>query len=221
MRGPDPSATPASSISRRRFLTATATSVAAATAVGACTGHGAGGGAGTDLDAAAKAASIERVAFDAYVTIRDLITRGRLGAALPGAIVAFVIAAADQHHKAMEGWNAILTAGGRPADDAPHVELKTKVDLAMATLTDVITVARLSLQLEDYASRTYLAMIPTLKNPDSVRLAGQILVVDQAHQAVLRYVIGMYPVGSGVDERVQPSDVSFAPADPQADRVTG
>ncbi len=60
-------------------------------------------------------------------------------------------------------------------------------------------------------------MIPTLASPDAIKLASQILVVDQQHQAILRYVLGLYPVGSGVVKESK----DFAPSDPQAALVTG
>jgi hypothetical protein len=207
-------------ISRRRFILAAAGATGAAVAVGACTDAG-GGPVDPDLAGAAAAASTERVAIDTYETIRTKLMAGRLGAAGPDAIVTFVVTAADQHHKALEAWNGVLTAGRRPVTDAPDRRLKPVVDLSVTRLTDVVGVARLSLQLEDYVSQVYLQLIPTLKKPDTVKLAGQILVVDQQHQAVLRYVLGLYPVGTGVDNPAQPADFAFAPADPRATLVTG
>jgi hypothetical protein len=207
-------------VSRRRFLATTAATAGAALVAGACSGDG-GGPADPDLDGATVAAGIERVAFDSYDTIRTLLLKGRFGAEEPGAIVTFVVTAADQHHKAMEGWGAVLAAGGRLADPGPDRTLKPVVDIAVTRLIDVVGVARLALQVEDYASQAYLKLLPSLRNPDTVRLAAQILVVDQQHQAVLRYLLGLYPVGSGMKDPPKPGDFAFAPADPQPSLVTG
>jgi hypothetical protein len=207
-------------LSRRGFLAGTAATAGAALAAGACSGGG-GGAAHPDLDGATVAAGMERVAFDTYDTIHTLLLKGRFGAEEPGAIVTFVVTAADQHHKAMEAWGAVLAAGGRPAETGPDRTLKPVVDIAVTRLTDVVGVARLALQVEDYASQAYLKLLPTLGNPDTVRLAAQILVVDQQHQAVLRYILGLYPVGSGLTEPAKPGDFAFAPADPQPSLITG
>jgi hypothetical protein len=220
MTNTPPPARAAAGVSRRGFLTRTAATAAAALAAGACSAGG-DGAADPDLDGATVAAGIERVAFDSYDTIRTSLLKGRFGAEEPGAIATFVVTAADQHHKAMEAWGAVLAAGGRPAETGPDRTLKPVADIAVTRLTDVVGVARLALQVEDYASQAYLKLLPTLRNPDTVRLAAQVLVVDQQHQAVLRYLLGLYPIGSGMKDPATPGDFAFAPADPQPSLVTG
>lgn len=201
-------------ITRRGLLTGTIAGVVA-TACGRNTGP-----TDPDLRAATAAAGVERVAIDSYEMIRDLLTKGALGAKETDAVATFVVTAADQHHKAMEQWTSVLAAGGRGPVDAPDRRLKPVADTALNDLRDVVGVARLALQLEDYASQTYLQLIPTLQKPSTAMLAGQLLVVDQQHQAVLRYLIGLYPVGSGMDNPL-PTTFAFAPAEPRASLVTG
>jgi hypothetical protein len=117
----------------------------------------------------------------------------------------------------MDAWNKLLTAAGGPAVTDPDQKLRPVVDAAVARVADIPAAATLALRLEDYASQTYLKAIPALTTAAAVELAARILVVDQQHQAVLRYLLGLYPVGSGVVR--DPGD--FAPADPRPSLITG
>ena len=72
--------------------------------------------------------------------------------------------------------------------------LQPAVAAALGNVTDVVGAARLALMLEDIASQTYLAAIPTLKAPESIALAAAIQPVDMQHAAVLHFVLGEYPV---------------------------
>ena len=230
---PDDSLLTSTQVSRRRFLAGTTVAAGLAVFAVACgddeddadtsTGQTpnstptTAGGANTDLDTAAVAAGLEKLAVDTYTAAGQLATTGKLGAAVPPAVVAFVTTAGKQHQEHLDSWNKVLTGAGRPAVTAPNAQLKPTVDAAAGKLTDVPGAATLALRLEDYASQTYLKVIPTLKSADAIRLASQIFVVDQQHQAILRYVLGLYPVGSGVAK--DPKD--FAPSDPQPTLITG
>ena len=41
---------------------------------------------------------------------------------------------------------------------------------------------------------TLLSAIPLLTSPDSIAAAGSILCIDRQHAAVLRFVLGEYPI---------------------------
>ncbi len=225
----------ATSVSRRRFL-AGATVVTGLAVVAVACGNdddgqesgGSGGQTGdttattgaaanADLDTATVAAGLEKLAVDTYAAAGMLATQGKLGPSVPDAVVEFVTTAGRQHQEHLDSWNRVLTGGGRQAVTAPNAQLKPLVDAAAVKLNDVPGAANLALRLEDYAAQTYLKVIPTLRSPDAVRLASQILVVDQQHQAILRYVVGLYPVGSGVVRESK----DFAPSDPQTSLITG
>ncbi|MFN2507014.1 MAG: ferritin-like domain-containing protein [Acidimicrobiales bacterium] len=222
-------------VSRRRFLTGTTVAGLAVFAV-ACgndddddtdTGAGqtgdttANANANADLDVAAAAAGLEKLATDTYIAAGMLATQGKLGA-VPPAVVTFVTTAAEQHQEALESWNGVLVAGGRQAVTTPTAELKPTVDAAAGKLTDVPGAATLALRLEDYASQTYQKVIPTLGSPDAIGLAARITVVGSQHQAILRYVLGLYPVGSGPTKNPNGlANVDFAPSDPKPSLITG
>ena len=187
-------------ISRRRFLVGSA---GLAVAAAACTDGDDGAGDDPDLDLATSAARMEKVVVDTYTALRATAVQGRLGAAIPQAFVEFLTAATGHHLEHLHAWNRALSAGGRGAVDAPDPDLRQAVDTAMVRLADIPAAVSLALRIEDYASRTYLEAIPILRSEAAVRTAAQILVVDEQHQAVLRHILGLFPVGR-----------AFAPADP-------
>ena len=163
------------------------------------------------------AAGLESLAVDTYTTVGRMATDGKLGAAIPPAIATLVATATGHHQQALISWNKLLTTAGRSEVTAPKEPLRTAVDAAIARLTDIPGVARLALRLEDYASQIYLAAIPTLSSADLIRLAAEIAVVSHQRQAVLRYLLGLNPVGHGTTP--EPSDVP--PAAPTLSLLTG
>ena len=204
-------------VSRRRFLAGSVAGVAALAT--RCTGDdGSPASQGSnDLDTAVVAAGVEKLAVDTYTAVGRMATDGKLGAAIPPAVATLVATATGHHHQALISWNKLLTTAGRSEVTAPKEPLRTAVDAAFARLTDIPGMIRLALRLEDYAAQTYLAAIPTLTNADAIRLSAEITVVGHQRQAVLRYLLGLNPVGHGTDP--EPSD--FAPATPSLSLLTG
>ncbi len=237
----DIAALTSTSVSRRRFLTGGSAAAGLAVVAVACSKSKStttstattlnntqnstattSAAASADLDVAAAAAGLEKLATDTYAAAGTLATTGKLGATVPPAVVTFVTTAAKQHQEALDNWNKVLTAGGRQAVTAPTAALAPTVNAAAAKLIDVPATATLALRLEDYASQTYQKVIPTLKSPDAIKLAAQIAVVEAQHQAILRYVLGLYPVGSGPIKNANGlANVDFAPANPQTSLITG
>ena len=206
--------------SRRRFLAGSAVTAGVAVVVAGCTGGGGGSGATgaeDDLDTAAVAAGVEKVSVDAYTAAGRMALDGKVGAAIPPAVATFVATATGHHQQALNRWNKLLTDAGRPEVTAPKEALRTVVDLATARVTDVPGVVALALRLEDYASQTYQSVLPMLRSADAIKLAAQVNVVGQQRQAILRYVLGLYPVGSGPAKDTK----DFAPSDPQPALITG
>lgn len=210
------------SFTRRRFLAGSAVTTGVAALITGCTGGGDGDGSGApgaahDLNTAAVAAGVEKVSVDTYTAVGRLATDGKLGAAIPPAVATFVATATGHHQQALNRWNKLLTDAGRPEVTAPKEALRTVVDMATARVTDVPGVARLALRLEDYASQTYQKAIPRLTSAEAVTLAAELTVISHQRQAILRYLLGLYPVGSGTGTGA----VDFAPADPTLSLLTG
>jgi rubrerythrin len=209
-------------VSRRRFLAGTGMAAGLAVATVACgkDKKGAAAGSGSqsststtaqgpsDIDVAALAAGLEKLAVDTYTAALAAATAGKLGA-VPPAVAELVTTAQKQHQEHLDAWNRLLTGAGRPAVNTPNAKYKGIVDPMLTSAKTVADAANLALTLEDIAAQTYLKAIPDLKSKDAVQLAAQIQVVDQQHQAILRYALGLYPVGSGTDPAIkdfQPTD---------------
>jgi hypothetical protein len=188
-------------LSRRAFLGGTgAAMVAAACSSG---GDGTDSPADPDLDTAEMCAGLEKMAADTYFATSTQIVQGRLGAAVPAALAELINTAVRHHLACLDAWNEVLAAGQRLAVTDPDARLRPLVDAAMARSVDIPGAAAVTLRMEDYLAQTYLKAMPTLATPDAITLAARMLVVDQKRIAVLRYILGLDPVGH-----------DFAPANP-------
>lgn len=184
-------------VSRRRFLAG-----AGALVAGACSGGGHAGDA--DLDFAADAAALERLAVDHFTGTNRLMTDGKLGALVPRALADLVAGAVGQHRQAHDAWNKVLTGAGRAEVAAPPVKAQEALNAAGVRVTDVLAAASLALRLEDYACQTYQRALPALVRPETITLAAQVSVVGHQRQAVLRYLLGRDPVAAaGADPHLR------------------
>ena len=188
-------------VSRRRFLAGAVGMVA-----GACSS---GGDAGDpDLDFAADAAAVERLAVDHFTGTGRLMTEGKLGALVPQALATLVAGAVGQHRQAQDAWNKILTGAGRAEVTSPPAKAQEALNAAGLRVTDILAAATLALRLEDYVCQGYQQALATLVRPEIITLAAQIDVVGHQRQAVLRFLLGRDPVAA-------------AGADPQLRVITG
>lgn len=185
-------------VSRRRLLAG-----AGAIVAGACSGGG-GGAGDADLDFAADAAAIERLAVDHFTGTSRLMTDGKLGALVPQAVAALVAGAVGQHRQAHDAWNTILTDAGRAEVTAPPVKAREALNAAGLRVIDIPSAATLALRLEDYACQAYQRALPVLVRPETITLAAQVNVVGHQRQAVLRYLLGRDPVAApGADPQLR------------------
>lgn len=171
---------------------ATSTTAAGAGGEETTTTAGDDGGAG-DLAVAQLAAGLEVLAVNTYGAALDAATSGALGD-VPPAVAEFVTTAMGQHQEHLDALNGIITGAGEAEVTSPPADLEATVNEMFAAVTDVVGAARLALLLEDTAAATYLSAIPQLTSPDRIAAAGSILCVDRQHAAVLRFVLGEYPI---------------------------
>jgi hypothetical protein len=150
-------------------------------------------GGGGDLAIAQLAASLEVLAVNTYGAALDAATSGALGA-VPPAVAEFVTTAMGQHQEHLDALNGIITGAGEDEVSTPPADLEATVNDMFGQVTDVVGAAELALMLEDIAAATYLSAIPQLTSPDSITAAGSILCVDRQHAAILRFVLGEYPI---------------------------
>lgn len=172
---------------------AAATSTTAAAGDAETTTTGGDGDASGDLAIAQLAAGLEVLAVNTYGAALDAATSGALGE-VPPAVAEFVTTAMGHHQEHLDALNGIITGAGEAEVTTPPADLEATVNEMFAEVTDVVGAARLALLLEDTAAATYLSAIPQLTSPDSIAAAGSILCVDRQHAAVLRFVLGEYPI---------------------------
>ncbi|MEO7370014.1 MAG: ferritin-like domain-containing protein, partial [Ilumatobacteraceae bacterium] len=149
--------------------------------------------AGVDVKVAQLAAGLEVLAVGTYKAALDAAGAGSLGD-VPAAVAEFVTVAMAQHQAQLDKWNGVLTAAGGDAVTEPNATLKPTVDAAFGKVTDVTGAATLALMLEEIAAATYLSAQKVLTDKDAIMLAGSIQIIDAQHAAILRYVLGEYPV---------------------------
>ena len=150
-------------------------------------------GASGDAAVAMLAAGLEVLAVNTYGAALDAATGGALGE-VPPAVAEFVTIAKAHHQAHLDTWNGVLEAAAAEAVTDPPADLEATVNEQFGQVTDVVGAARLALMLEDTAAATYLSAIPNLQSADAIQTAGSICCIDRQHAAVLRFVLGEYPV---------------------------
>lgn len=146
-----------------------------------------------DLGIAQVAAGLEVLAVQTYTAALDAATSGALGD-VPPAVATFMTTAMEHHQAHLGAWNDVLFAFDIEEVTSPPEDLEEEVDDRLADVEDVTGAAELALFLEETAAATYLSVIPELKDPAAIDLAATIQPIDMQHIAVLRFVLGEYPV---------------------------
>ncbi|MGW2399573.1 ferritin-like domain-containing protein, partial [Kitasatospora sp. NPDC001664] len=160
-----------------------------------------------DLKVVALATALENQAVGAYQAALDAAKAGKLGT-VPSAVATFVTTAMAQHADHAKAWNAVLTGAGKPAVTNVPLSNQADVTAALGKVTDVGSVAKLALQLEDQAAQTYLFATYNVTSPAGIATAATIAPVEAMHAAILHYVLGEYPVPADflpVDKAASPS----------------
>ncbi|HWH35811.1 MAG TPA: ferritin-like domain-containing protein [Acidimicrobiales bacterium] len=152
-----------------------------------------GGEASGDVATARLAASLEVLAVNTYQSALDAAGAGDLGD-VPPAVATFATTAQRHHQAALDEWNRLLGSLGEPEVTEPPPELASEVNQSFGQAGDVVAVAQLALMLEQTAADTYFEAIPGIQNSEALSLAASIQPVDMQHAAILRYVLGQYPV---------------------------
>ncbi len=151
-------------------------------------------GAATDLEVAALATGLENLAVAVYQAGIDAATAGKLGT-VPPAVVTFAQTAQQQHKDHAGAWNAILTGAGKaPVSGVDQTVKQAVTDPALAQVTDVPSLAKLALQLEEVAAATYLSAVGVLSSTGGIQTTASIQPVEMQHAAILNFVLGQYPV---------------------------
>jgi hypothetical protein len=146
-----------------------------------------------DVATAMLAASLEVLAVNTYQAALDAAGDGSLPN-VPDAVATFITTAQGHHVVHRDAWNDLLTSLGEAEVTQPPPELAADINTAFGEAGDVVAVAELALTLEQTAADTYFEAIPTIENGQALALAASIQPIDMQHAAILRYVLGQYPV---------------------------
>jgi Ferritin-like domain len=197
------------SLARRRFLLGAGAAGVALT-LAACGGGGsttsgsapaATGGSSAapgskytgDFKVVALATALENQAIAAYTAALSAAAAGKLGA-VPPAVGTFAKTAMAQHADHAKAWNAVLSSAGKPTISGVPLSGQPAVQQALGSVKTVGDVAKLALQLENQAAQTYLFAEFNVASPGGISTAASIAPVEAMHAAVLRFVLGQYPV---------------------------
>ena len=161
-----------------------------------------GTGGGNDIATAQLAASLEVLAVNTYDAALSAAGEGALGT-VPPAVAEYATTAKAHHQAALDAWNGLLTSLGEDEVTDPPSELEATVNTQFGEVTDVTGLAELALMLEEIAADTYLGAIGSIGNAQALELAASIQPIDMQHMAVLRYVMGQYPVPEAFAETDQ------------------
>jgi hypothetical protein len=146
-----------------------------------------------DLALARLAGGLEQMAIDLYDAAAAATAGDRLGA-VPLAVATYLSTARAQHTEHLAQWNRVLQAGGQPPVAAADEGLKPTLGKMLSDAKDLNTTVGVVGVVEEILADTYLRSIPTLDGKDTIKTAGQILIVDQQHRAILNYLLGTFPV---------------------------
>ena len=182
-----------------------------------CTDDGRGADPDPDLELAATAARTEKVAVDTFTAMRSMAVQGRLGAAVPQEVVEFSAIATGHHQEHLNAWNLALTGGGPGAVDAPDPQAPTDRGRSHGPPRRHPRSRQAGPPHRGPRLSDLPRGHPDPEEPGRCSHRGPDSGGRPQHQAVLRYILGLYPVGSAVAR--DPTD--FAPADRGPELVTG
>lgn len=145
-----------------------------------------------DTHTVAFAAGLEALALKAYSQMSDLVNAGNVPAP-PPALGALVNTASTHHQAHLDAWNAVLAKSGQAAITEPDPGLvRGLAPLVQEAIS--VGVGSGALSLEQLLASNYVGVAPALGDPDAVRLAGSVLVVEMQHVAVVLYLLNRRPI---------------------------
>jgi len=148
-----------------------------------------------DVRVAALAASLENLAVYTYTAGLNAAKAGKLGT-VPPAVATFATTALAQHADHADVWNSTLKSAGYKKVTKPDPKELVTVNAAFSKVTDVVGLAELALLLENVAAATYLEGLSAVTSVEAKQTAASIQPVEMQHVAILRFVLGEYPVPS-------------------------
>ncbi len=163
-----------------------------------------------DLRMVALAASLENLAVGLYDQAQHILASGQLGVSQP-AVTMLARTAEQQHSDHARAWNAMLGAARKAKVTGPDPILKPQIDQAFSQVREVSSLMELMLVVERTAAATYQEALGTMQGTHAIGTAATIYPVEMAHAAMLRLLLGQYPV----PDAFAPADLARPPSDYQ------
>ncbi|MCK9878916.1 ferritin-like domain-containing protein [Frankia sp. Ag45/Mut15] len=146
-----------------------------------------------DLKVVALAAALENLAVAAYSAVLTKAGAGTYGT-VPPAIGEFVTVVRSQHTDHGKAWNGVLASAKLPEITGAPLTIAAGEVAKLNQAKTLPEVARIALDLETGAAQTYLSALTNVTNTTGISTAATIAPVEAMHAAVLRYILGDYPV---------------------------
>ena len=143
------------------------------------------------------AAALENLAVLAYDTGLKAAGAGKLGK-VPPAVATFAQTAMAQHQDHANGWNAFLSRNKLAVVTATPLTITAPEVAKLKAVKDVAGLARFALALENIAVATYIGAAEDVSDASGIATAASIAPVEAQHVAILRYVLGEYPVSTSI-----------------------
>lgn len=146
-----------------------------------------------DLQRVALAASLENLAAALYGQAQRALASGRLESS-PAVVTTLAQTVQGQHSDHAGAWNALLATAGKAKVTGPDPILKPQIDKAIAQAGDLSSLLEVVLTMERTLAATHLEALGTMHSPGAIGAAGLIYPVEMQHAAMLRFLLGQYPV---------------------------
>ena len=146
-----------------------------------------------DAKVVAMAAALENLATLAYATGLKEAAAGKLGR-VPAAVGTFATTAMAQHQDHANGWNAFLSRNNLATITGTPLTITTPLVAELGMVKNVAALARFALKLENLAVATYIGAAEDVSDKAGIATAASIAPVEAQHAAILRFVLGEYPV---------------------------
>ncbi|HET9897817.1 MAG TPA: ferritin-like domain-containing protein [Streptosporangiaceae bacterium] len=179
----------------RRLLLAGGGGLGLGLAVSACAGSpkpAAAAYAG-EFRAIALAAALENQAVAFYRALLAPGRPGKLGASVP-ALISIARTCVRQHTEHARAWNAVLRSARKPEISGVPLSTHESVMSELTTARTPDAIAAIACRLETQAAQTFASGSAAMTSAQAIAAAASIAPVEAMHAAILRFLLGEYPV---------------------------
>lgn len=149
-----------------------------------------------DAQLVAVCAAFSSLAAGLYTDAGNAAGQGRVGA-VPGAVAAFLSAAAAQHTEHAAAWNQVLTTAGRPSADSAELRVAAQLRERLTAARAPVDLLALAADLEATAGATATAALGELTESSAVVTTAGAAPVAAMRAATAGFLLGRPPAVPG------------------------